>query len=108
MKGGTISGNTATGAINARGGGGVYVAGQGGTFIKTGGTITDTNIVTTGSGKAVLAFADGVPTSTKKRETTAGTSDNLYAKYVTSDTDLVLIDPAASGGAGNTTANWTD
>ncbi|GHU84246.1 hypothetical protein FACS189473_1000 [Spirochaetia bacterium] len=107
MKGGTISGNTATGATTSRGGGGVYVAGQGSTFIKTGGTITDTNIVTSGSGKAVLAFADGVPTSTKKRETTAGTSVNLYAKYDTSATDLVLIDPA-SGGAGDTTANWTD
>ncbi|GHV87568.1 hypothetical protein AGMMS50255_8640 [Spirochaetia bacterium] len=103
MKGGTISGNTATG----EGGGGVYVTGQGGTFIKTGGEITDTNIVTTGSGKAALAFADGVPTSTKKRETTAGISDNLYAKYNTSATDLVLIDPAA-GGAGNTADNWTD
>ena len=95
MNGGTISGNTADG-LTPRGGG-VFVVGRfislvdptpGGTFIKTGGTIygndggSDSNKITNSSsifpvqpgGHAVCVYG---LSSTKRRETTAGTEVNL-------------------------------
>jgi hypothetical protein len=73
MTGGTISGNTATNGS----GGGVSVYGTG-TFKKTAGTIYGNvgtplaNTATSGNGHAVY-----VNTDTKKRDSTAGTEDNL-------------------------------
>ena len=66
MTGGTISGNTANGD-----GGGVYSAGNNmSTFVKTGGTIDETNSAKNGK----VAYAASV---SGKRDRTAGPNDNL-------------------------------
>jgi hypothetical protein len=95
MEGGVVSGNTATGD-----GGGVFINNQNGsTFNKTGGTIYGSNggddKNTASSGQAVRAMGD------KKRDLTANTDDNLYAKYNGTY-------PGGSWDYGSTTANWVD
>ncbi|MDR2021538.1 MAG: hypothetical protein LBQ14_12315 [Treponema sp.] len=95
-----VSGNT------ARYGGGVYV--MNGTFLKKGGAIygdTDTtytegsteNTATSGNGHAVYLHLG------KKRNSTAGTTVNLYAQY--SD-GAWTYEESSAGGVGDTTANW--
>ncbi|WP_461255750.1 hypothetical protein [Treponema sp. R80B11-R83G3] len=69
MSGGTISGNISGNPEYSTYGGGVYV-GSVGSFIKTGGTIDETNVADVGK---VAYNANG----TKKRETAAGPTDNL-------------------------------
>jgi len=66
MNGGTISGNT------SRTGGGVYVT-EGGSFIKTGGTITADNKATVQNG-GNIAYANS---GKKKRNSAAGPSVNM-------------------------------
>jgi hypothetical protein len=88
MTGGDIEGNETAGGD----GGGVYVYSISGvTFTKTGGTIAGSGAAspnTATNGQAVSLY------NGKKRDTTAGPTDNLYAKY--------------DGGwdYGSTGANW--
>lgn len=100
----SISGNMAS----IFGGGGVQVS-TNGTFTKKGGTIygdTDTthttgsteNTAANGYGHAVYLY-DG----DKKRNSTADTAVNLYAKYT--DGAWTYNDTSADG-VGDTTANW--
>jgi hypothetical protein len=89
-----IQDNTASSA-----GGGVYVDNQSGsTFIKTGGTIA-------GSGAALPNTAPYSPAvhldSGKRRNITAGTGINLYAKYASSIWSYVNPD-----GNEDTEPNW--
>jgi hypothetical protein len=103
MEGGTISGNTA----GEWGGGGVGVGGNS-TFTKKGGTIygdNDTahtpdsteNTASSGDGHAVQ-LAGG-----KGRNATAGAEVKLYAQY--NGSTWTYTDPA-TGGVGDTTAEW--
>jgi fibronectin type 3 domain-containing protein len=96
----SVSGNT------AYYGGGVYVGY--GTFTKKGGTIygdTNTthtadsteNTATSGNGHAVYLG------SNKKRNSTAGTTRNLYAQYTGS---AWTYNDTSVGGAGNTSTAW--
>jgi predicted outer membrane repeat protein len=106
----SVSGNTASSD-----GGGVYVSnfafvGSLGTaFIKKGGTIygdtdtthtagSDENTASSGNGHAVYLHNDS-----KKRNSTAGTTVNLYAKYIDG---AWTYNDTSSGGVGDTTANW--
>jgi hypothetical protein len=98
MKGGTISGNTTSAP-----GGGVYVGGSNGFFIKTGGIIygatEDMNANTSSAdAKTHAVFATG---GSKYRTTTADGSVKLYINNNTGDT----TDPSP-GGVGDTSANW--
>jgi hypothetical protein len=105
----TMQGNASVSGSTAGVGGGVYVSSgfEGTTFIKKGGTIygdTDTthtadsteNTATGGSGHAVLG-------GSKKRNSTAGPTVNLYAKYID---DAWTYNDTSAGGVGDTTANW--
>jgi hypothetical protein len=69
MKGGIISGNNTFNSDQSTYGGGVYV-GSLGSFIKTGGTIDDTNEADVGK----VVYAEN---GNKKRETTAGLTDYM-------------------------------
>ncbi|MDR1178069.1 MAG: hypothetical protein LBK64_04505, partial [Spirochaetaceae bacterium] len=95
MTGGYIQDNSAST------GGGVYVAGVGAIFTKTGGTIYGGEEAeglknTAGTGPAVyLNFG-------KKRDTTADENVNLYAAY----NDGWSYNDTTPGGAGNTIGNW--
>jgi hypothetical protein len=98
-----VSGNTASyygGGVSADGivtfrktGGIIY--GDTGTTHTVGGT---ENTATSGNGHAVY-----LNSSVKKRNSTAGTTVNLYAKYASGAWSYNDTSP---GGAGDTTANW--
>jgi hypothetical protein len=92
---------------NSNGGGGVYFLG--GSFTKKGGTIygdTDTahtagsteNTASSGNGHAVYLY-----NSSKKRNSTAGPTVNLYANYTS---NAWTFNDTSVDGAGDTTANW--
>jgi hypothetical protein len=107
MSGGTIQGNIAETV-----GGGIFIFGSGDTtFSKTGGTITGSNASPGEKNTAINGFSPNfghavyvTTTPRKKRDTTAGTGVNLYAKYHNSDWSFIDVPPPA--GAGDTTSNW--
>jgi hypothetical protein len=106
MSGGTIQGNTAVS------GGGVYVTALGGdnTFTKIGGIIYGDTDDSHESGALENTAANGDGHAVKidggvKRNSTAGETVYLYAKY--NGSTWTYIDPAP-GGLGDTTGNWPD
>jgi parallel beta-helix repeat protein len=103
----TIQDNASVSDNTASSGGGIYVAE--GTFIKKGGTIygdtdtthtadSDENTATSGNGHAVY-----LQSSSKKRNSTAGPTVNLYATYIGG---AWTYNDTSAGGVGDTTANW--
>jgi hypothetical protein len=106
-----IQDNASVSDNTAAGGGGVYIDSYvNGTFIKKGGTIygdTDTthaagsneNTATSGDGHAVYLY-----NSSKKRNSTAGTAINLFARYISGG--AWTYNDTSTGGVGDTTANW--
>ncbi|MDR1211510.1 MAG: cadherin-like beta sandwich domain-containing protein, partial [Spirochaetaceae bacterium] len=104
MTGGTIEGN------DTLYGGGIFASSTTGvTIIKTGGTIAGSPAVSpllpnTASSGGHAVYLTGI--SSKKRDATAGTDVNLYAKYDGSVWNCVDPLPIADGGAGDTTGAW--